>query len=131
MIAMTQDNVLLRLEKLEEKTASGIIIADFEYDDKGKKTRRNTGTRTAVVVSVGPGHYAGCRRCGGLKKTLLPTTVKEGERVLIPALAGQDYTMDVTAPRHHTQKHEFADVPGLDTAEYRIVREAEIFGVLE
>jgi co-chaperonin GroES (HSP10) len=135
VIRMRDDNVLLALEPIETRTKSGIVLPDFEYIDegkhKGKTQRRNGDVRFARVVSVGKGHYPGCKKCGGCKTNLIPTQVKEGERVLVPALAGEDYSMDISAPRHFTGKgHEFKEFGG-ESGELRIVREGQILGVIE
>jgi co-chaperonin GroES (HSP10) len=131
---MRDDNVLLALEPIETRTQSGIVLPDFEYIDegkhKGKTKKRNGDVRFAKVLSVGPGYHPGCKRCGGCKTTLIPTQLKPGDRVLVPALAGEDYTMDVTAPRHHTQAHEFKEFGG-ETGEMRIVREGQVLALVE
>ncbi len=129
-----QDNVLIELEPLETRTASGVILADFEYEDgenkKGRTKKRNAPTRFAKVLAVGNGHFPGCKHCGNVKNTFIPTTVKPGDRVLVPGLAGEDYSMDISAPRHHKAHHNFAEI-GEVRGELRIVREGQILGLVE
>jgi co-chaperonin GroES (HSP10) len=135
VIQMTQDNVLIAFDKLEEKTSSGVIIPGFEYvtdgKHKGEKQSRHTLNRWATVLSVGPGHNPGCKKCGNVRKTFIPTQVKVGDRVLVPANTGEDYSLDVSAPRHHTQEHKFSAFEGYENAELRIVREGQIMAIAE
>lgn len=121
MIRAYQDNVIIRLEPLATTTASGLHLPQTQ-------ATRNTGTREATVMAVGPGHYR--TRKGGANGTerglFVPTQVQVGERVLVDALAGQDYDMDLNVPRHNKPAH-WADERG----EFRIVREEEILCVVE
>jgi co-chaperonin GroES (HSP10) len=132
---MTQDNVLIAFEPLEEVTQGGVIIPGFEYvsdgKHKGAKQSRHTLSRWAKVLSVGPGHHPGCKKCGGVKKAFIPTQLKVGDRVLVPANTGEDYTLDVSAPRHHTQEHKFNAFEGYENAELRIIREGQALAVEE
>jgi hypothetical protein len=58
----------------------------------------------------------------------VPNTVKVGDRVIVDALAGQNYALDLSVPRHN-KTQEFQELFG-DRGEFRIVREEEILGVL-
>jgi co-chaperonin GroES (HSP10) len=106
------DNVVVVLEPLPDQTASGLHLPQ-------NRQERRTGARRARVVAAGPGHT----KPSGV---FIPTQVKEGEIVLVDALAGQDYTMDLTVPRHN-KAVEWGDARG----QFRIVREDEILGVVE
>lgn len=134
MIRMRDDNVLIAFEPLEEKV-NGIILPDFSYIESGKhvgKTeKRHTLSRKARVLSVGPGHYPGCKKCGGVKCTFIPTELKVGDRVIVPANTGEDYSMDISAPRHHTTEHKFSSFEGVENAEMRILREGQVLAVVE
>ena len=66
------DRVLLKAEKAESKTASGIIIPDAAQEK----------TQTAVVEAVGP----------GTEKD--PITVKKGDRVMYDNYSGTQVKID-------------------------------------
>ena len=66
------DRVLLKAEKAESKTASGIIIPDAAQEK----------TQTAVVEAVGP----------GTEKE--PITVKKGDRVIHDKYSGSQIKID-------------------------------------
>lgn len=66
------DRVLLKAEKAESKTASGIIIPDAAQEK----------TQTAVVEAVGP----------GTEKD--PITVKKGDRVMYDKYSGSQVKID-------------------------------------
>ena len=66
------DRVLLKAEKAESKTASGIIIPDAAQEK----------TQTAVVEAVGP----------GTEKD--PITVKNGDRVMYDKYSGTQVKID-------------------------------------
>ena len=66
------DRVLLKAEKAESKTASGIIIPDAAQEK----------TQTAVVEAVGP----------GTEKD--PITVKKGDRVMYDKYSGTPIKID-------------------------------------
>ncbi len=125
------DNVIVVLEPLPDKTASGIAIV------RDPKARR---VRTARVVSSGPGHYrARSFRARQTDYTLqghteeslgfVPNETKPGDRVVIDAYAGQDYSMDISVPRHN--KAAIYDTIGGERGEFRIVREQEIHLILD
>lgn len=118
-----QDNVLLRLLPQAKRTASGIELVRL----KGPGVKEH---REAEVLAVGPGHYPGCRHCGGERGAFQPTAVRVGQTVIVDALCGQNWTgFDVSVPRHN----ERAEVSAIDgeRGEFRIVREAEILCVVE
>lgn len=112
-IRPTQDNVVLRFKPRPPVTASGLIHIPQTV------TESRVGTREAEVMAVGPGHTT---RQG----KFIPTQVKPGEVVLVDALAGQNYDMDLNVPRHN-KPTEWGDERG----EFRIVREDEILCVVE
>lgn len=114
MIRAYADNVVIRLEPLPTETASGLAIV-----------RTKTGAREhrrATVLASGPGF----RDRHGF---LVPNEVKPGDVVLVDALAGQDYSLDLSVPRHN-KSSEFQDLLG-ERGEFRIVREQEILAVVE
>lgn len=116
------DNVVVRMEDPPKETASGIHIVH----------NRKAGARehrTAVVLAVGPGHYDGCKACGGVRSHFTPTTVKVGDRVVLDAMAGQNYDLDVSVTRRNLAP-QFQELLG-ERGEFRIVREGEIHAVLE
>lgn len=115
MIRAYQDNVVIVLDPQETETKSGIAIVH----NRSPGAREH---RTARVIASGPGYHT---RLGAL----VPNEVKAGDRVLVDAVAGQNYAMDLTVPRHN-KSSQFGELFG-DRGEFRIVREQEILGVLE
>ena len=109
------DNVVIVLDPLPEKSRGGI---DLVHDQKKLEAR---GSRSAKVVASGPGYYTD-------RGTFVPNEVKPGERVIVDALAGQNYALDLSIPRHN-KNSEFQALFG-ERGEFRIVREQEILGVL-
>lgn len=109
------DNVLVRLLPLPTRTASGIYTPPSEK-------RRVTESREAVVVASGPGYH---NKSG----KLVPNETKAGDRVLVPAQAGDIWHSALSAPRFN-KTAEFTDLMG-EEGEFRCVREQEILGVLE
>ena len=71
-VKLLADRVLLKAEKAESKTASGIIIPDAAQEK----------TQTAVVEAVGP----------GTEKD--PITVKKGDRVMYDKYSGTQVKID-------------------------------------
>jgi len=118
------DNVVIQIEPRETQTESGLTLVHG-----GKNGAREH--RTARVVASGPGYYRS--KPGGANGTergvFVPNEVKPGMRVIVDALAGQDYALDLSVPRHN-KSAEFQELFG-DKGEFRIVREEEILGVLE
>lgn len=123
----TQDNVLIELEALPDQTAGGLFVPDMGKKDS---RRKNTAVRWARVLAVGPGHRPGCKACGGQRDSFIPTEVRAGDRVLVDAVAGQDYSADLTAPRHHKKALTFDGVAGY-RGELRMVREDECIAIDE
>lgn len=115
MIRAYHDNVVIVLEEQERETASGITIV---HDPKNNRR----GIRTAKVVASGPGYWT---RMG----KFVENTVQPGQRVMVDALAGQDYRLDLSVPRHN-KGTEFGELVG-ERGEFRIVREQEIHCVIE
>lgn len=109
------DNVLVRLLPLPTRTASGIYTPPSEK-------RRVTESREAVVVASGPGYHNKSGR-------LVPNETRTGDRVLVPAQAGDIWHSALSAPRFN-KTAEFTNLMG-EEGDYRVVREAEILGVLE
>ena len=77
-----EDKVVLKMEKVEEKTMSGIILTGSGKDD----------TTVGEIVAVGPGG-----KCGGKDIVM---TVKVGQKVVIGdfgsstvKLGGEEYTV--------------------------------------
>lgn len=117
------DNVVLRLLPLPEQTESGL------YLPQNREVRR-LEAREAEVVAVGPGHYRGCHHCGHTR-VFVPTTVRPGDHVLVDAYAGDHWSpqLDKSVPRHNGSKANY-DVLLDERAEWRVVREEEIHGIL-
>lgn len=61
---------------------------------------------------------------------LVENTVKERDRVVVDADAGQDYAMDINIPRHNAKGCEFESMFG-HSGNFRIVREQEVLGIIE
>jgi len=121
-----QDNVVVQLEPLETQTAGGLHLP--------QRTERGAmGMRFARVMASGPGHYA--QRRGGAGSTMemprsfVANETRPGDRVILPALSGSNFEMDISIPRHNKSEDfaELFDAKG----EFRIVREAEILAIVE
>lgn len=108
------DNVIIVLEPLPTETASGIAMVRMNKNTKE--------SRTARVVASGPGYT-------NARGVFVPNEVKPGDRVIVDALAGQHYQLDLTVPRHN-KSSEFQELFG-ERGEFRIVREQEILGIVE
>lgn len=117
---MYGDNVLVRIEREQWLRPDGraIVLPDTAQNPEAHETL------VGVVVSAGPGYYPDVRAKPDRPRepneksprlscdTLIPTEVKQGERVLIDGrLAGERVY--------------------LDGVEHRVVREAEILAVVE
>lgn len=109
-IRPTQDNVLIQFLPPPKLAPGGIIFLP--------DTAKPEQTLRAEVVAVGPGYY----RDSGHGR-FIPTTLQPGEVVLVDRQAGQDYTLDVSAPRQNAR--------GSDWGDYRMVREEEVLAVVE
>ena len=88
------DRIVVEAAPAETKTASGIYIPETAQE----KPQHGT------VVAVGPGKYA------ELTGTLIPLTIKAGDKVLYGKYAGQEFT--------------------LEGKDYLIMRESDIYIVL-
>jgi len=110
-----QDNVFIRFLPEPEMTTGGLFIP------QNAQTPKRNGVRRAEVLAVGPGYY----RDNGHGR-FIPTTLEVGEIVLVDALAGQDYRLDLNVPRHN-KSAEWTDKHG----EMRCVREEEVLCVIE
>ncbi len=107
------DNVILRFLPRPTTALGGLIHLPQQV------TESRVGTREAEVMAVGPGYW--------MKSGLFcRNEVQVGQRVLVDALAGQNYDMDLSVPRHN-KPAEWGDERG----EFRVVREQEILGVIE
>ncbi len=115
MFRAYQDNVVIAMEPVEDRLKDGTVVLV-----NAEASRR--GTRTARVLASGPGY----RNRGG---HFVENSVKVGDRVLVNALAGQNYALDLSVPRHN-KSSEFQALMG-DKGEFRICREEEILGVLD
>lgn len=122
MIKLLQDNVLVLLEPKPTETASGIQLVNI----KGPGAREH---RTAKVIAVGPGHYPGCKACGGTRGNFIPTTLQPGDRVIVDAQCGSKWDLDVSSVRHN-DRADFDELLG-ERGEHRVIREAEALGILE
>ena len=129
MIKPYADNVILVLEPLETLSASGLSLVNL----KNPKDRIR-GSRTARVIASGPGYWYSRRRRLADRTFTEPTEVfvpnetRPGDRVIVDSNPGQDYALDITIPRTNINA-EFTELLG-DKAEFRVVREAEIYAVL-
>ena len=110
-----QDNCIIVLDPIETETASGLAVVHTRKPGAREQ-------RTARVIASGPGYHT---KLGAL----VPNTVKAGDRVMVDAVAGQNYDMDLTVPRHN-KSPGFEELFG-DRGEFRIVREQEILAVFE
>lgn len=110
-----QDNVFIALEPYRKETESGIEVV------RSRETQKR-GVRAARVLATGPGY----RMKSGV---FVPNVVKVGDRVLVSALAGQDWSLDFDAPRSNTdaQHPDASTFPALGGhSDVRCVREDEI-----
>lgn len=132
MIRPIQDNVLLVLEPdIPKQTAGGIYTVPLQEKSLAY------ANRTGIVLAVGPGHYQPRKYRGDIGEpiegsALQPTSVRPGERVIVAANAGDRYA--------YTKRQDFADMYGgeldrrgiaRDSAEFRMIREAEILAVID
>lgn len=116
------DNVLIVLEPLPVMSEGGLHLP--QQQRQGAR-----GSRWAEVVMSGPGHHRQRRGDAGgtLDSVFVPNETKPKDRVLVDANAGQDYTLDISIPRHN-KGHDFQEMLGW-RGEFRIVREDEILAV--
>ena len=115
-----QDNVIVVFEPEPTETASGLAVVHG---------RRNytRSARAARVYASGPGYWTepSYHHPQGV---FIPNEAKPGDRVLVSAVAGQDYSLDLSCPRHN-KPSEFEDICGVK-GEFRIIREQEILAVI-
>jgi co-chaperonin GroES (HSP10) len=129
MIRPLKDNVIIALEPKPTQTASGIQLV---HDMKKVKARES---RTAIVLASGPGYYRprpallGARVYHEAGSAFVPNETRAGDRVIVDALAGQNYDFDLSIPRTNVSP-EFQELVG-ERGEFRIVREQEILGIIE
>jgi co-chaperonin GroES (HSP10) len=122
------DNVLIVLEPEPTETKGGVAIVR----QRGPSARYS---RTARVIASGPG-YRGRSTYLNPAGLFHPNVLKPGDRVLVDALAGNNWDFDVgEAPRNNgadTSVPFLAAVALLGSkVEARIIREAEALAVLE
>lgn len=117
MIRAYHDNVIIELEPLPTETKGGIVLPQSREAER-------RGHRMARVVASGPGYYT---RLGAF----VPNETKPGDRVIVDALAGQNYDFDFHVPRHN-KPTEVTDLFRDGGGHFRIVRESgEILGIVE
>jgi co-chaperonin GroES (HSP10) len=130
MIRPTADNVLIVLEPLPAVSAGGLTLVNLK--DPKAHVR---GSRTARVIATGPGYYRNSRQLMAGRpydeptSVFVPNQVKPGDRVIVDSNPGQDYRLDISIPRSNINA-EFVKLLGVQ-AECRIVREQEIYAVLD
>lgn len=79
------DNILVRVDKVEEVSKGGIIIPESTRDME--QDLQNLG----IVVAVGPGRPT---EKEGLKRPYMPMVLKEGDKVYFGKYAGTDVILD-------------------------------------
>jgi co-chaperonin GroES (HSP10) len=111
------DNVWIELEPLETMSAGGLHLP--QQSRAGAR-----GSRFARVLASGAGHYRQVRDTanGTRDQAFIPNETREGDRVLVDALAGQAWDGEISMPRHNK---------GGDFGDRRVVREAEILAIVE
>ena len=108
-LRMVQDQALIQLEPRETTALPGGLIVNpgFSYKSgrgtEAKDSRdpraKSTGVPWAKVLSIGPGYYPGCRKCGAERTAFIPTTLRPGDRILVSETSGHEYTFDVKGSR--------------------------------
>lgn len=112
----TQDNVLVWLKPRASMTTSGLVALP------GNRQAKGNGVREAVVLASGPGY----RLRNGVGP-LQPNETRPGDVVLIDERAGQDWSLDISVPRHNPAGAEWLQ----DGAELRMIRESgEVLAVV-
>jgi len=111
------DNVWIELEPLETMSAGGLHLP--QQSRAGAR-----GSRFARVLASGAGHYRQVRDTanGTRDQAFVPNETREGDRVIVDAMAGQAWDGEISMPRHNR---------GGDFGDRRVVREAEILAILE
>lgn len=109
------DNVLIEIEPLETVSASGLALVHT----RAPGAREH---RFARVIASGPGYKRPC--CGAF----VPNETRPGDRVIVDALAGQKWDMDISKPRQG-----IGDLDHLlgERGAFRVVREDEVLAIVE
>lgn len=105
-----QDNVVLAFEPAESMST---VLHIMESKPKH---------RLARVMLSGIGYVT-------KHGVLVENTVRERDRVVVDAMAGQDYALDINVPRHNA-KSDFESMFG-HSGNFRVVRQDEILGIIE
>ena len=115
-VRMYSDNVMVELEPLEKVSAGGIHLPDQTY-------RTARGSVYGKVLASGPGYHRQVKdgANGSRDGAFVPNETRPGDRVLLPATAGDTYAGELSVPRHNVNQ-SFGQV--------RIVRESEILAIL-
>jgi len=127
-IRILADQALIQLEPRETTALPGGLIVNpgFSYKSgrgtEAKDSRdpraKSTGVRWAKVLSIGPGYYPGCRKCGAERACFIPTTLRPGDRVLVSETSGHEYHFDVKGSRQVEQTTMVGE-------DLRVIREDE------
>jgi chaperonin GroES len=115
MIRFLDDNALIKLEPLTENRGHITII----------RNRQNLEMRWARVVAVGPGHRTEPTFLSP-QGVFIPMELQAGMMVLVDAVAGHDYKLDLSVPRQNTNT-DFPEMFG-ERGEYRVIRGDEALG---
>lgn len=120
------DNVLIVLDPEPTETKSGLAIVR----QRGPGAR---GSRTARVVASGPGYF-GRPTYLNPEGLFHPNELKPGDRVLVDSLAGNNWDLDVSAPRNNGEDTRLPYFAALgitgERVEARVIRESEALAVL-
>lgn len=116
------DNVFLQLEDDTVTTASGLVFPSL----KAAGAKR---TRIGRVIASGPGYWTEPNRTSP-QGVFIANTVRQGARVIVEAQAGDNYSKGFHVPRHNGMRACLGHLGEL-RGEFRIVREAEILGIVE
>jgi chaperonin GroES len=112
MIRFVEDNVLVKLEPLNEKRGVLEVV----------RNRQNVEQRWARVIACGPGHYTE-PSFQSPRGAQVPLEVLEGDMVLVTSQSGHDYKLDLSVPRQN-EKTDFEEMFG-EYGEYRVIRGEE------
>lgn len=116
------DHILVELDEATEKTIT-IVVPDIARN-------RDIGTRTGVVLAVGPGKYkeklSGIEREGPLswvlpKLVFKPTTLRPGDRVAIGHFSDWE-SWNCSADGHQTRDN---NIVLCQEADVRLIRNTE------
>jgi co-chaperonin GroES (HSP10) len=110
------DNVWIELEPVATVSPGGLFIP--QQSRAGAR-----GSRFARVLASGKGYYRQVNDFanGTRDQAFIPNETKEGDRVLVDAMAGQAWDGEMSMPRHNK---------GGDFGDRRVVREAEILAIV-